>query len=658
MNNTIADLFHMNSRFLRSTHLERDFSDPDSCTGYILTDFTKSCVERLTEGMLTHSTKRAWRLTGDYGTGKSSFALVLAHLFSGHQNEVLGELRKSVKVDGLCIDNLNLIPILITGSRAPLKVALQSALRKSLVTVAPEVSKTKFSPLLQRILEVSDKDLPPRVKPRLSQDEWSEISDITDEEIVEGFIEFSRFIKSESKGSGILLILDELGKFLEFAAMYPERQDIYLLQQLAEASSGRSDTPLFVLGLLHQGFNAYADRLDDTSKQEWEKIAGRFEEILFNQPLEQVVHLLSSALGIRVEDVLAARQREAKSQISYALKLGWYGPVPLRDELLDEAVKLFPLDPLAVPVIIRTMHRFGQNERSLFSFMQSSEPFGLQVYASQHPLKNSQLYRIHDFYNYVRANLSHSPNLTGMRTHWNVIDSVISGYVSNDSLELEVLKTVGMLNLLNAHEFLPTEELIVRAVAGTRRIHSRVRNAIDTLKHEKRVLYDRGISGGLCLWPHTSVDLDTAYKNAERAVGEIQRVNERIKTYLDRRPIVARRHYIQTGNLRHFEIQYLSASEFIEFKPLLDESVDGTIIIVLCDSLQEYQQTLQKAQTPKFIGYPQLLIAIPPPLEGVVGYLRDLLCGEWVGKNTLELNTDAYARQEVSRQRDAAHTAP
>ncbi|MDE0089167.1 MAG: hypothetical protein OXU23_25850, partial [Candidatus Poribacteria bacterium] len=48
-------------------------------------------------------------------------------------------------------------------------------------------------------------------------------------------------------------------------------------------------------------------------------------------------------------------------------------------------------------------------------------------------------------------------------------------------------------------------------------------------------------------------------------------------------------------------------------------------------------------------------IAIPPPLEGVVGYLRDFLCWEWVGKNTLELNTDAYARQEVSRQRDAAY---
>ena len=636
MDNTITDLFHMNPRFLRSAHLERDFSNPDSCTGYILTDFTKFCVERLSEGLLTDSTRRAWRLTGDYGTGKSSFALILAHLFSGHQNGPLKELRKSIKVHNLRFDNLNLVPVLVTGSRSSLKIALQSALRNSLLTTIPRGSKVKIPPQLQHIL--------------------SEISSVTDEEVVEGFIEFSKFVKSKSKESGVLLILDELGKFLEFAAMYPEHQDIYLLQQLAEAASRSGDTTLFVLGLLHQGFNAYADRLDEASKQEWEKIAARFEEILFNQPLEQVVHLLSSALGIQVEDVPAARQREATSQMRYALKHGWYGPVPLRDAFLAEAAKLFPLDPLAVPVIVRTMHRFGQNERSLFSFLQSSEPFGLSVYASQYRLKNSQLYRIHNFYDYVRANFSHLSNLNSRQTHWNVVDSVISGYTSNDNLEMEVLKTVGMLNLLNANDLIPTEALVLRAVAGTqRRLRSRVSNAIDTLKHEKQVLYDRGIAGGLCLWPHMSIDLDATYKDAEQSVEDIQRVSERIKDHLDSRPIVARRHYIQTGNLRHFDIQYLSASEFAEFKPTLSDDVDGTIIIVLCDSLQEHQRALQDAQTSEFSTYERLIIAIPPPLEGVAGYFRDFLCWEWVGNNTLELNTDVYAREEVVRQRDTAH---
>ena len=71
-----------------------------------------------------------------------------------------------------------------------------------------------------------------------------------------------------------------------------------------------------------------------------------------------------------------------------------------------------------------------------------------------------------------------------MQTHWSVVDSVISGYTSNDDLEMEVLKTVGMLNLLNANDLLPTEALIVRTVAKQTRKYSRQRvtDAIDTLK--------------------------------------------------------------------------------------------------------------------------------------------------------------------------------
>ena len=651
MNKTIADIFHINQRFLRSIHLERDFSNPDGFKGYIPTEFTKSCLERLAEGLLTNSTSRAWRLTGDYGTGKSSFALVLAHLFSGHKDGVCKNLRESIKIEKSCLDELNLIPILVTGNRSPLKIALQSALQKSIDNVIGN-SKTKLPTQLQRIVEISNEDISSRVKSSLFSDELDEISSIGDEDIVEAFIEFSRFVKSKSIGSGILLILDELGKFLEFAAMYPERQDIYLLQQLAEAASRSGDAPLFLLGLLHQGFNAYADQLDVTSKQEWKKVAERFEEILFNQPFEQVVHLLSAALGVQTQDVSKTHQNEAISQMRCALNHGWYGPVPLKDELLNKAAKFFPLAPLTVPVIVRTMHRFGQNERSLFSFLQSSEPFGLQTYAAQQPLRGARLYQIHNFYDYVRANLNHSLNLTNIQTHWSVVDSVISSYIPNDSLEIEVLKTVGMLNLLNANDLIPTEELVIQAVKSRKKSSRRVSEVINILKHKKRVLHDRGIAGGLCLWPHTSVDLNAAYKNSEQAVADIGPVSERIKAYLDARPIVARRHYIETGNLRHFEIQYLSGSEFVQSILSLNEGVDGKIIIVLCDLHQERQQALRTA---KSVNHPQVIIAVPDPLHNVADYLRDFLCWEWVGKNVLELNTDSYARQEVSRQRDAAY---
>jgi hypothetical protein len=75
----IIDLFQIGNRFLRSVQLERDFHDPAALSGYVLTDFVQSCFERIGDGLRPRSGQRAWRVTGDYGSGKSSFALLLAH---------------------------------------------------------------------------------------------------------------------------------------------------------------------------------------------------------------------------------------------------------------------------------------------------------------------------------------------------------------------------------------------------------------------------------------------------------------------------------------------------------------------------------------------------------------------------------------------------
>ena len=122
--------------------------------------------------------------------------------------------------------------------------ALQSALRKALVA-GNDVSYTKLPSKLQRFVKALDKDISLQLEFRSAE---AEFQSIVDQEIVDALILYSEFIKSESKGSGVLLILDELGKFLEYAAMYPERQDIYLLQQLAEAASRSGETPFFRLG--------------------------------------------------------------------------------------------------------------------------------------------------------------------------------------------------------------------------------------------------------------------------------------------------------------------------------------------------------------------------------------------------------------------------
>jgi hypothetical protein len=71
----IADLFNIQRRFLRSAHLERDFRDPAALEGYVVTTQIQESLDRVATGLDDKSGQRAWRITGDYGSGKSSFAI-------------------------------------------------------------------------------------------------------------------------------------------------------------------------------------------------------------------------------------------------------------------------------------------------------------------------------------------------------------------------------------------------------------------------------------------------------------------------------------------------------------------------------------------------------------------------------------------------------
>ena len=57
-------------------------------------------------------------------------------------------------------------------------------------------------------------------------------------------------------GAGLLLMVDEAGKALEYAAQQPTRGDVYLLQALAEVAARTSGVPFVILTVLHQSCRA------------------------------------------------------------------------------------------------------------------------------------------------------------------------------------------------------------------------------------------------------------------------------------------------------------------------------------------------------------------------------------------------------------------
>jgi hypothetical protein len=591
---------------MRSVHLERDSTDPTSSLGYILTPVAQQALERITSSFRPHSTQRAWRISGDYGSGKTDLGLALARIAFGIREELPKPLRP-------LINDVRVEAMMATGDNEPLAATIMRALGRT------QKSSRRIA---------------------------------STEEVLTAVREEIR--KARRRGAaGVLLVIDELGKNLEYAARQPDHNDMFLLQRLAEEAARSGKDVLVLVTMLHQGVTAYTTGLDSAAKREWDKVAGRLEEIVFSQPIEQVASLVAATLHTDTDRLPRFLKQESAKAMENALQLGIYGS-SAAGSLSHLGPSLFPLHPTVLPVLVRAMRKFGQNERSLFSFISSSEPMALQHHAAL-PLNTAGHYRTHHLFDYVRTNLL--PTLTSGMTHmhWGVVEAVLASTAVERPREEAILKTVALLSVLDAADLPATEDFVVQAVSTNQ--PKLVVKALKALR-ARNVIYERGTVRGLCLWPHTSVSLSEALSNGVQATApnrdSIKALCERIHS----EHLVPRGYYARTGTLRYAEVTFAPVEAL---KGLLSEQPElngkgpdlNVRIVLPADTRQQRAAELCAKQEASRLRDGFLIVIAAPP-SSALSALGDLMAWEWVMANTPHLSGDRYAREEAKRQLEGA----
>lgn len=603
---TIADLLGRPGMFYRSVALERDAADATAGKSFVLTPWLERGAAEILSGMRKGGTRRAWRLIGDFGVGKSALALAIVQALDPRIAELDMPMRRLA--DGIG-DIPRMFPLLVTGARHGLAACLSEG--------------------ISRVIQTDGLINPKRCKAiAAAKDPFDAILRLRDA------------LRETGRFDGLLLVIDEMGKFLE-AAGEEEGFDVFRLQALAEGAARSGDAPLAVMLILHKGFQSYAEDWRTARRSEWEKVAERFEEMVFDHPLSHTAALLSVALAVDTQAIPAKVRKVHDDAVSRVRALGWLGPRAGKG-----ATGCWPVHPATIPVMARFFATFGQNERSLFGFVASEEPNGLRAFAADTAPADG-LYAIHHFFDYVASSFGHRLTTRAGAGEWSRIAAVLDRAQDAGALETAALKTIGVLNLLDVPDLAATTES-VRAALAPAFDPGDIDAAITGLVSSGLVFRRPGRSE-LRLWTSRRVDLSAIWKEAEDEV-DAQSVLRDLPRHLAALPIrphvLARRHSVTTGTNRRFAIRCTHASDLSGYAGQGD--ADGGIVAIHCADAEGVR--IARAWSAEITSDDPSMIAVAvPPMPELGPIMVDFLRHRWVVSNAAALQEDAYAAAEIER---------
>lgn len=600
----LRDLVPLPRRFHRSVHLPRDWQDAKNGGapgGYVVTEAIRETARQILDELAAsggnnaggNAGTRAWTLTGPYGAGKSSFLLFLADLLTRERPR--HEEARRLRAERLPPEAAPLRPLLLQAEAAPLIPAVAAALAEAPDGFPDESANESAdesptgaapAPLRRRALALARRADPSGA-------------------------ECAALLAEAASGSpgGLLLVVDELGKYLEYAAE-TGTEDLFFLQQLAEAAA-RSERPIAFLGALHSGFSDYLPGPGAAAhrRAEWQKVQGRFHDLPFALPDEQVLDLIAAALGRadrgHTENGTAndaangasgrpAGDPYAEPAAAVADALPRNGRRPDAADRLPACAPLHPTTALLLWPLFRS--KAAQNERSLFTFLTSHEPYGFRAFLEREtvaPGARPPFYRLPDLYDYAVEALGSAAFAGADARRFRRIAHALERIPANaPALAADLVKAIGLLTLYGDAAGLRADRKTLEAVFDHCRAAG-VRAALRRLTTESIVLFRRHRSA-YGLWEGSDLDLDEALERALREP-EPAPLPERLAGAAEPRPLVAREHSVRTGTLRWFEPR-LAAPETLAEEIAKPTEADGLLVFLLGEAKPPtIAETIRKA---------------------------------------------------------------
>lgn len=444
-----------------------------------------------------------------------------------------------------------------------------------------------------------------------------------------------------AKGKFLVIVIDEFGKVLEHAAKNNPEKELYFLQKLSELVNVPS-RQMMLITTLHQNFGAYAKGLTEGQVNEWTKVKGRFKEIPFVEPIEQLLYLASNHLQTRKEckdsDNIINLYELAK-EMRYASK----------DFSPNTAIQLYPLDLFSAYTITKAIQRYGQNERSLFTFLTAKGNNSISEFnpteKRTYNLQKVYDYILYNFYSYLKEANTDSMSWSTIQVSIERVEG--QDWSSNEEMlqAVQLVKAIGLLNLFGTAGFKLTE----RNLATYAQEAMAIENAIGIIQKlsTKKIIRYAAYKERLMLFEGTDVDLEAAIREAGMMVSRPVSFVDELNVFFNHKISPVKAYSYQKGTQRFFE--YMIREEPLDAIPSGD--IDGFIELIFSTNKNELKEIKKISSETNHA----LIFAYFTNTEDIIDHLYNIKKYMYLLERVIDKN-DRVAVSEISKLKEYEET--
>lgn len=562
-------------KFNLSTNISQGVNDNFN---YIVTPNVQKVYGNIVDSF--QSGIHSFLIIGTYGTGKSSFLMAIEQDLLNNKSNLVSEKRVFAGAENFEFMN-------IVGDYATLPTLLSNEL-----SITPSADNKNIFVALTKLL-----------------------------------------IKLKSQNKFLFIFIDEFGKILEHAANNNPEKELYFLQTFAEFVNLPSRNVILIT-TLHQNFGAYAYKLSETQRNEWLKVKGRFKELVFAEPVEQLLFLAAESLTKS-----KAITDNAKENFLEIFSLAKKSKIISESLTLRTSKMLYPLDAISASCLTLAIQRYGQNERTLFSFLHDTTSNSINSFipndTTTYNLSVVYDYIIYNFYTVLAETNIDSTNWRAIRV---AIERVESGIISKNYIEdaLKIVKTIGLLNLF--YNGILVDIAFLEIYASKALGIKNPTSIIEKLTTNKIIRF-AAYKSQFILFEGTDINIEDELYKAATIVPVPKLIAVEIAPYV-KKTVVASASYYKTGTPRYF--QFVVSNEPYDVEPTGDEDGFVNLIFPLEEDVKNRMIELS-SNSGKAIVY-----AYFEDTESIVKHLYEIKKLQYLLENiVLE---DRIAKEEILKQ--------